>query len=259
MRYRSTWLALMCAVLVVRATVCGGETLGDETSPANARAIPASWRDDATLHAVTKAGPRRYWAVGEHGVILASEDGGETWQSRDSGTTATLRAVQALTDRVLFAAGGWTEPHTGRSRGVLLTTRDGGLTWTDVLANREPSAPAPAEDSATTPRSRAKSPPTSASLPALGGVKFFSAEEGYAWGEVDALVGGGLYRTEDGGGTWTGVGGAVPGMSGPRGISSDRRTARWLRGRGPWHAWRETRSEDRNRFASKVGGCMECG
>ena len=216
MRYRSAWLVLVCAALVVGATVCGDETRGADSSPANARPIPAGWRDDATLHAVTKAGPRRYWTVGEHGVILASEDGGETWQPRESGTTATLRAVQALTDRVLFAAGGWTEPHTGRSRGVLLTTRDGGLTWTDVLATPEASALLPAIDSAKTPRPPTKSQATPAGLPAmglpaLGGLKFFSAEEGFAWGEVDSLLGGGLYRTEDGGRTWTGIGGAVPG------------------------------------------------
>lgn len=211
MRYRCSWLILVCATLVVHTMFFPADMRGDDSSPAKARPIPAGWRDDATLHAVAKAGPRRYWAVGEHGVILASEDGGETWQPRESGTTATLRAVQALTDRVLFAAGGWTEPHTGRSRGVLLTTRDGGLTWMDVLASRQASAPVTVDDSAATQRSATRSTPTTAGLPALTGLKFFSAEEGFAWGEVDSLVGGGLYRTEDGGRTWTGIGGAVPG------------------------------------------------
>jgi photosystem II stability/assembly factor-like uncharacterized protein len=196
MHGRSSWLILLCAVVAVRASAYGGEA----PTTASPKHIPPSWRGDATLHAVTKAGPRRYWAVGDHGVILASEDGGETWQPQDSGTTASLRGVQALTDRVLFAVGGWTEPHTGRSRGVVLSTRDGGFTWTNLLVD--------ARDEVT------ESKPAAASIthpPALTGLKFFSAEEGLAWGEADGVLGGGLYRTEDGGRTWTGVGGAVPG------------------------------------------------
>lgn len=196
MRCRSSWLILLCAILAVRATADGG----DARPSASQKRIPPGWRGDATLHAVTKAGPRRYWTVGDHGVILASEDAGETWQPQDSGTSASLRGVQALTDRVLFAVGGWTEPHTGRSRGVVLSTRDGGVTWTSLLVD--------GRDEAT--ESKPKGGGT-AHPPALTGLRFFSAEEGFAWGEADGLLGGGLYRTEDGGRTWTGVGGAVPG------------------------------------------------
>jgi photosystem II stability/assembly factor-like uncharacterized protein len=57
------------------------------------------------------------WMVGEHGLVLATRDGGATWEIQESGTERSLSAVFALDgDNVFIGA-----PH-----GALLTTRTGG-------------------------------------------------------------------------------------------------------------------------------------
>src|SRR5947209_1637283 len=52
---------------------------------------------DAPLRAVTFLTHDEGWAVGDDGVIWQTIDGGATWDWRDSGTRASLRAVQFLT------------------------------------------------------------------------------------------------------------------------------------------------------------------
>jgi photosystem II stability/assembly factor-like uncharacterized protein len=61
--------------------------------------------------------------VGERGVILASTDGGRTFQHRASARTADLTAVWGLGDEV-FAGG----------RDTLLHSRDRGASWHAVTA-----------------------------------------------------------------------------------------------------------------------------
>ena len=60
------------------------------------------------------------FAVGDGGTIIYTADGGGTWNTVSSGTTADLRSIDFLDNQVGFIAG------TG---GVLLETDDGGLTW----------------------------------------------------------------------------------------------------------------------------------
>jgi photosystem II stability/assembly factor-like uncharacterized protein len=59
-------------------------------------------------------------AVGKFGLILLTQDGGKTWQSRPSGTTKALTAVSFADHDHGFAVG---------NGGVLLATNDGGATW----------------------------------------------------------------------------------------------------------------------------------
>jgi subtilisin family serine protease len=58
--------------------------------------------------------------VGRDGVILATTDGGATWNAQSSGTTERLRGV-AFSD----AAHGWAAGYGG----VILVTSNGGATW----------------------------------------------------------------------------------------------------------------------------------
>ena len=67
------------------------------------------------------------WAVGDNGTIVATIDGGETWTTQTSGTTERLRAVFFLSDTLGWVAGG-----QSASSVTLLTTEDGGASWTPV-------------------------------------------------------------------------------------------------------------------------------
>jgi photosystem II stability/assembly factor-like uncharacterized protein len=67
-------------------------------------------------------------AVGEHGVILSTLDGGTTWTPVSSGVVTTLTAVEFCSPMVGIADG---------AEGVILRTTDGGNSWTMVAGNCE--------------------------------------------------------------------------------------------------------------------------
>ena len=84
--------------------------------PAQAWAAPTRMM----LLDATRAG-KRIVAVGEHGIVLLSDDEGKTYrQARSVPVSATLSAVTFTDDRFGWAVGQW---------GVILATRDGGETW----------------------------------------------------------------------------------------------------------------------------------
>lgn len=68
----------------------------------------------------TRAG-KRIVAVGEHGIVLLSDDDGKTYrQARTVPVSATLSAVTFIDDKRGWVVGQW---------GVILATSDGGETW----------------------------------------------------------------------------------------------------------------------------------
>ena len=85
-----------------------------------ARTVPL----DPTLTSVHFIDASQGWAAGHWGVILASRDGGETWQQQ---------RLDLEQDRPLFALHFFDAEH-GVAVGLwslVLTTNDGGLTWTE--------------------------------------------------------------------------------------------------------------------------------
>lgn len=76
--------------------------------------------DSGRLGDVDFAGVLRGWAVGDNGRIYQTTDAGSTWQAQNSGTTARLRAVSAVSEAIVWAAG---------DSGTILRTADGGATW----------------------------------------------------------------------------------------------------------------------------------
>ncbi|WP_322052914.1 WD40/YVTN/BNR-like repeat-containing protein [Paraburkholderia bannensis] len=86
-------------------------------------AMPAhAWTDPAHMMLLdaTRAG-KRVVAVGEHGLVLLSDDDGNTYrQARQVPVSATLSAVTFLDAQHGWAVGQW---------GVILATSDGGETW----------------------------------------------------------------------------------------------------------------------------------
>ncbi len=75
---------------------------------------------DVVLYGAAFADPEHVWIAGEFGVILASSDGGLTWQSQTSTVEETLFGI-------FFA-----DQQRGWATGIdatLLATTDGGISW----------------------------------------------------------------------------------------------------------------------------------
>ncbi len=136
--------------------------------------VPAntSWRwvMGGVLEDVDFVNANEGWAVGDGGLILHTEDGGEHWSLQPSGTGADLQAVS-------FVEGGSAGWAVG-SDGTVIHTRDGGRTW-------EPqSLPAPGID--------------------LYDVQFLDPWHGWAVGSMATPDGkvGVVLMTTDAGGAW---------------------------------------------------------
>jgi len=86
-----------------------------------ARQVPVR----AMLNAVSFVDDKHGWAVGHRGVILATEDGGDTWklQREDLDKDQPLFSVLFVDGQTGWACGLWS---------LLLHTRDGGKTWNPV-------------------------------------------------------------------------------------------------------------------------------
>lgn len=85
--------------------------------------------DDARLCDVSFTDPQHGWAVGDFGVILHTDDGGQHWSPQASGVTCTLTSVCFVDARIGWAAGGMAFPYLHDSTGLVLSTRDGGASW----------------------------------------------------------------------------------------------------------------------------------
>lgn len=187
-------------------------------------AQPTPIEDDANLHDVQFIGTRIGWAVGDHGVIWHTEDGGQTWDLVRSPVTCPLRSVCFLSDRVGWIAGGGTTPHTRLGYGVVLFTEDGGKSWrvlgqsgvgsqrsevrgqTSDVRGREPqSGSASPRRRPTSLPLRGPSPrphPGTDRLPNAHYVRFFNMQQGVVAGEATTECPTGVVATSDGGKTW---------------------------------------------------------
>ncbi|MGL4942197.1 MAG: YCF48-related protein [Thermoguttaceae bacterium] len=90
---------------------------------------------DATLRDVTFISPLVGWAVGDHGAVWQTQDGGTTWQLQITPVDATLYAVHFLDALCGMAVGGYTLPITGEGRGFVIATTDGGQNWFRVATS----------------------------------------------------------------------------------------------------------------------------
>lgn len=148
------------------------------------RSGPTPLQDDAALRDVQFVGSQTGWAVGDHGVIWKTTDGGSTWDLQASGVKCALRSVCFLTDKIGWVAGGESLPYVHQGRGVVLATTDGGANWTPVGGLE---------------------------LPELQRIEFFTATHGVAAGEPSSRCASGISVTQDGGKTWKSAPGQATG------------------------------------------------
>ena len=102
-----------------------------ESDPLLVPAITSAKASQAMLLSVTQAGARLV-AVGEHGIIVYSDNQGKSWTQAAVPVSVTLTAVFFPDPQV-----GWAVGHDG----VVLRSQDGGKTWeliyvTDLIRKR---------------------------------------------------------------------------------------------------------------------------
>ncbi|PCE30470.1 WD40/YVTN/BNR-like repeat-containing protein [Burkholderia ubonensis] len=151
----------LCAAAAALAQTPG--TVADwAAKPAHTWAVPAHMM----LTDATRAGTRIV-AVGEHGIVLLSDDDGHAWrQAHNVPVSATLSAVTFADAKHGWAVGQW---------GVILATDDGGETWAKQRIDTSVDQP-------------------------LFSVNFTSAQDGIAVGLWSLML-----QTRDGGKTWNKV------------------------------------------------------
>jgi photosystem II stability/assembly factor-like uncharacterized protein len=131
--------------------------------PVDRPALVSGRASAAVLLAITRAGARLV-AAGERGIVLVSDDGGDTWRQ------ARVPVSVAITDLSFATANdGWAVGHSG----VVLRSQDGGATWVKLPLV------------------------TAAPAPPLFAVHFLDQRRGFVAGAFGAL-----FATADGGATW---------------------------------------------------------
>lgn len=130
----------------------------------------------AWLHGVHFVDERRGWAAGSKGALLATEDGGATWQVKRRPTDDNLRDLHfadadngwIVCERNVYAI-----QATGEAQSYLMKTADGGRTWARVEL------------------------PWKGQGATLLRVIFAGRERGWVFGETGVV-----FATADGGRTW---------------------------------------------------------
>jgi photosystem II stability/assembly factor-like uncharacterized protein len=160
---------------------CAAEPASEIGPTLAAEPAMAPWQDDAALYDVHFVDPQTGWAVGQHGTIWHTRDGGDSWLPQRSGVTDALYGVGFVNSREGYAVGGRTHPYADRtlasdsiSQAAVLVTRDGGLTWRVQPAH----------------------------VPALHRVQAFGADEAVAAGRGANGQPAGLFFTANGGRGW---------------------------------------------------------
>ncbi len=137
----------------------------------------AASNSDASLNALAVVNADRLMAVGDRGLILASVDGGRSWQAQNSSTSLNLNGVFFFDELRGIAVGGTVQPLSKSSVGIVLVTADGGKNWQTISTSGK------------------------VSLPRLTGI----ASDGRSiriWGDYSNAHGSGVFESQDQGRSW---------------------------------------------------------
>ena len=141
----------------------------------------AELQADARLNDICFTDEQNGFAVGDHGTIWKTVDGGRNWMLTVTPVDCSLHGVSFTDPMRGVAVGGYRIPYLNKSVGVVLKTDDGGESWIRV--------PTPF-------------------VPLLRHVKMENRSNGTIAGESSEMSHGGLFQTTDGGRSWN----AIPGM-----------------------------------------------
>jgi hypothetical protein len=114
-------LLVIYLLLIVSGIVCGSRFVYAEPPPD--RPFTVAWSNsgqNSGLGGAFFADARTGWVVGRGGTILATRDGGATWEAQSSGTGRDLAGVHFADARTGWVVG---------DHGTILATRDGGAIW----------------------------------------------------------------------------------------------------------------------------------
>jgi photosystem II stability/assembly factor-like uncharacterized protein len=165
----TVWVGIVRATVLVLSAVGPIALAAADEQPPQMQILPAEQTPGATtamMLAVARAGTRLV-AVGDHGVVLLSDDGGNSFrQAHFVPVSSTLSSVWFVDATHGWAVGHW---------GVVLSSNDGGETW--KLQRSDISVDQP-----------------------LFSVYFKNAKEGWAVGLWSLML-----HTVDGGASWTTV------------------------------------------------------
>ena len=151
--------------------------------------------DDANLNDIATLGSGFVIAVGDHGVVLVSHDGGRHWQLTSVPVRGSFRSVSFVTNKIGWAVGEGTIPYSATGFGIVVSTRDGGVSW-QILHGSERVREVETGEAASGSSGR------SIALPPLDYVRFFGPERGVAVGASTSTGTSGVFVTDDGGVTW---------------------------------------------------------
>lgn len=172
--------AVVAGIVLSLGGTVRAQVVGQSTDPIPSP-VASPQQDDANLNDVQFVGSQIGWAVGDHGVIWHTQDGGRNWRLVPAPVKCSLQSVCFLTNRVGWIVGGELEPFTRIGYGVVLYTDDGGANWQQLAVRK---------------------------LPRLRKVRFFGMQDGMAAGESTPNHPTGVYYTQDGGQSWHDVEGA---------------------------------------------------
>jgi photosystem II stability/assembly factor-like uncharacterized protein len=119
-------------MLVFTLTIAAATGASDEPAPPAAEnaddvrydildqpAVPSALASKSLIYSISKFGDR-YFATGQRGHIIYSDDGGETWEQAEVPVRSSILDIDFPTPELGWAAG---------HEGVILHSSDGGKTW----------------------------------------------------------------------------------------------------------------------------------
>ena len=177
---------------------------GSATADHGREIRPKSWQQDATIHDIFFINNTHGWAVGDQGVILRTTNGGDDWFASEGAgldldghrsfeqklarmrpisqthelypLTCSLKSVFFINERRGWIAGNYEIPYLNTSRSVLLTTNDGGETWSQLKGSI---------------------------LPRINRIYFQSVLAGWSLGSSGHLFDSGVFTTSTAGSSWS--------------------------------------------------------
>ena len=120
----TTRRTLLCAAMGLGLTPSWASAAKQNVRALNQQALKVARPTQAVFQAVTSVGGKRLVAAGERGLIIFSDDAGQSWNQAAVPVSVTLTALCFADAKRGWAVG---------NMGVVLATDDGGVSWRKCL------------------------------------------------------------------------------------------------------------------------------